>query len=83
VCESSNTYSGDGQPFTFNSFHNFIFNNVRATLTNRHLVSQSFVVEPTTGDGGRTGTVAHIIQLSGIQDGKEFVAKGVGVSQIG
>ena len=75
--------SGDGQPFTFHSFHSYIFDNLRATLTNRQLVSQSFVVEPTEADGGRTGTVAHILQISAVQGGKEVVANGVGVLQIG
>jgi hypothetical protein len=81
--DDSNLISGDGQPFTFNSFHDYIFNNLRTTLTNRQLVSQSFVVEPEEKDGGRTGTVAHILQLSAIQDGKEVIANGVGVLQIG
>ena len=75
--------SGDGKPFTFNSFHNYIFNNLRTTLTNRQLVSQSFVIETTEADGGRTGMVAHILQLSAVQGGKEVVANGVGVLQIG
>jgi hypothetical protein len=79
----SNLMSGDGQPFTFNFFHDYIFNNLHTTLTNRQLVSQSFVVEPTEKDGGGTGTVAHILQLSAIQGGKEVIANGVGVLQIG
>ena len=75
--------SGNARPFTFESFHEFVFDNLRMTLTNRQLVSQSFVVEPTADDGGRTGTVAHILQISGVQDGKEVVANGVGILQIG
>ncbi|KAE9379842.1 hypothetical protein N431DRAFT_121199, partial [Stipitochalara longipes BDJ] len=83
ILSSTNLTSGDGQPFTFNSFHTYIFDNLRTTLTNRQLVSQSFVVEPTEGDGGTTGTVAHILQISAVQGGKEVVANGVGVLQIG
>lgn len=79
----SDSSSGNGDSFTFGTFHDFIFNNLRATLANRQLVSQSFVVEPNEEDGGRTGTVAHILQISGVQDGKEVVANGVGVLQIG
>jgi hypothetical protein len=40
-------------------------------------------VELKVGDGGSTGTVDHIIQLSGIKDGKQVIGNGVGVSQIG
>jgi len=39
---------------------------------------------PTPGDiDGRTGTVAHIAEISGVQDGKEVTGKDVSVLQVG
>ncbi|KAE9377320.1 hypothetical protein N431DRAFT_480390 [Stipitochalara longipes BDJ] len=73
----------DGRPLTYKATHDLIFQ-LRSTITNRQLISHSFVVAPTPGDTeGRTGSVAHIAQFSGVQDGKEIVGNDVAVFQIG
>jgi len=39
---------------------------------------------PTLGDKeGRTGSVAHVVKLSGVQDGKDVIINIVAVVQIG
>jgi len=80
---NSPNHSDNGKPLNFKNFNTFLIE-TRASLTNRQLISQSFLVVPTPGDEeGRTGTVAHTSKLSGILQEKEVVGNVVAVLQIG
>lgn len=74
------THRDNGTALNFKTFFQFLIN-LRQSLTNRFLVSQSFVVSST--DGGITGTVAHTSHLTGVEEGKEVKGTIVALLQIG
>jgi hypothetical protein len=58
--------SNNSRPLSFKATHDLIFQ-LRSTITNRQLICHSFVVAPTAGDiEGKTRSVAHIAQFSGV-----------------
>ena len=68
-------------PLNFRMFRDFVVTQRRA-ITNRQLISQSFVVAPADPEG-RTGAVAHTSVFSGVQQGKEVKGTIVSVLKIG
>ena len=68
-------------PLTFKTFFEFV-SQTRKTLTNRQLVSQSFVVQPEDA-AGTTGVVAHTSHISGVENGKPVTGTVVSVLKIG
>lgn len=72
--------SGNGENFDREGFKDFLAE-FRRTVFDRQLVSQSFLVVPDDATG-ITGSVAHTIELSGIQEGKDVVIKIVAVLKI-
>ena len=62
------------------SFKEFIAE-IRDTVIDRQLLNQSFVVVPDDPEG-KAGSVAHIIEMSGIQQGKHVTIKIVAVLKI-
>ena len=62
-------------------FRDFVVTQRRA-ITNRQLLSQSFVVAPADPEG-RTGAVAHTSLFSGVQHGKEVKGTIVSVLKVG
>ena len=54
----------------------------RKELSNRQLLSQSFVVSPADGEG-ETGEVAHTSRFSAISQGKEVKGTIVAILKIG
>ena len=71
----------NGQSFTFETFFTFVAN-FRKEITNRQLVSQSFVVQPEDA-AGTTGVVAHTSHITGVEDGKPVTGTVVSVLKIG
>ena len=65
---------------TFSEFRSFL-NREREAISNRQLVSQSFVVAP-ADTLGWTGSVAYTHTFSGIQDGKDIVGTIVSIVKI-
>lgn len=72
--------SDDGTPLTFTEFRSFL-NKQREAISNRQLVSQSFVVAP-ADPLGWTGSVAYTHTFSGIEAGKEIVGTIVSIVKI-
>lgn len=76
----SHDSSGNGEDFDRASFKEFIAD-FRATVIDRQLINQSFVVVPEDAEG-KAGSVAHILEMSGIQQGKNITIKIVAVLNI-
>ncbi|KAB5576329.1 hypothetical protein GE09DRAFT_1216036 [Coniochaeta sp. 2T2.1] len=74
------TETGNGETFDRDSFKDFVVE-LRRTVSDRQLVSQSFLVVPDDARG-ITGDVAHTLEMSGVQKGKEVVIKVVAVLRI-
>ena len=72
--------SENGHLQDFNTFREFVVQ-TRKELSNRQLISQSFVVNPADPEG-RSGTVAHIVNISAVRDGKEVTGTLVAVLNI-
>ena len=72
--------SGNGENFDRQGFKDFIAE-FRSTVFDRQLISQSFVVVPDDARG-ITGDVAHNVELSGIQQGKDVIIRIVAVLRI-
>jgi hypothetical protein len=64
----------------FQSFREFTVE-LRESVSNRQLVSQSFVAHPDDPEG-KSGTVAHIVKFSGVKDRKEIIGDVVAVFNI-
>lgn len=78
---SNSIISENGKPLNFRTFFDFIVS-LRRDISNRQLVSQSFVVAP-ADEEGKTGQVAHTTHFSGVQDGKDVEGTIVSVLNIG
>lgn len=72
--------SGNGEDFDRNSFKEFIAD-FRTNVIDRQLINQSFVVVPEDAEG-KAGSVAHVLEMSGIQQGKHITIKIVAVLKI-
>jgi len=70
----------DGTPLTFTSFRTFL-NTQRETVSNRQLVSQSFIVAPADALGW-TGSVAYTHTFSGVKDDETIVGTVVSILKI-
>ena len=75
------TFSDNGKPLNFTQFLKFV-ENLRAGLSNRKLVSESFVVGTPTDPKGKSGAIAHISHITGIQEGKKVKTAVVGVLNV-
>lgn len=59
--------SGNGTPYDHKGFSDFMLE-FRKNVTDRRLVSQTFIVAPSDSEG-KEGTVARVAHTTGIQDG--------------
>ncbi|KAJ6586744.1 hypothetical protein B0H10DRAFT_1961589 [Mycena sp. CBHHK59/15] len=72
----------NGTHLSYNEFDT-VLKTMRRTITNRKLVSESFVVgTPASDPTGQTGTVAHTSVFTGIQDGAEITGTIVAVMKV-
>lgn len=69
------------QPLTFGAFHTLLVK-TRVEITNRQLISQSFVVAAADKEG-KTGPVVHTSHFSGMPNGKEVTETVIAVLKIG
>ena len=75
------SFSDNGKEFNFQKFLEQVAGLCRS-ISNHQLVSSFFVVGE-TGDGGKTGQLAHLLKFSGQQNGSRVIATVVAVVQIG
>jgi len=73
--------SDNGKPLNFTQFLQFV-ENLRAGLSQRNLVSESFVVGTPTDPHGKSGAIAHISHVSGTQEGKKVKSTIVSVLNV-
>jgi hypothetical protein len=73
--------SGNGTPLTFSGFHD-VLRTLRATISERKLISESFVVGTPADPTGKTGALAHTSVFSGVKDGVEVTGTVVAVLKI-
>jgi hypothetical protein len=73
--------SGNGTPFTFSAFHDML-RTLRATISERKLISESFVVGTLADPTGKSGALAHTAVFSGVKDGVEVTGTTVAVLKI-
>jgi hypothetical protein len=74
--------SADGTKFNFATFKTFV-EQLRRELSDRQLVSQSFLVSPAPGDKeGLSGSVAHTVKASAVKQGKRIEINIVSVLNV-